>query len=111
MATAAARRFGAMSCAWLITPTCNCGSYCRNRAGWCSFYTGCCSGPWWPIVRIQYDPPVYRQVCIVRSMTQHWSSADWRTSPPTTAAMPEKRLISMSTTKTVCSSSGLTEQL
>ena len=36
--------------------------------------------PWWPIVRIQHDPPVYRQVCIVRSMTQHWSSADWRTS-------------------------------
>lgn len=35
--------------------------------------------PWWPFVRAQHDPPVYRQVCIVRDMTQHWSRAGWRT--------------------------------
>ena len=31
--------------------------------------------PWWPFVRVQHDPPVYRQVCIVRGASLPWSNA------------------------------------
>lgn len=31
--------------------------------------------PWWPYLRLQHDPPVYRHVCIVRDATQPWTTA------------------------------------
>ncbi|MEZ4769881.1 MAG: class I SAM-dependent methyltransferase [Caldilineales bacterium] len=32
--------------------------------------------PWWPWLREQHAPPVYRQVCIVRDTTKPWSGTD-----------------------------------